>query len=233
MWDFPFSEGWPFAQSEEGTAAAFSPCLRLQTTYYPQPDKPSRGTWTLSAHRAPSSTPVWQMRFDTTTPVELLRDLHVELFDLYMEDRHGDRDGLFEDETAAQEAYVPLLTRGWSHHLKADGTQTFFAPDGLAGVRHQYATTRSHDPAWRIWGGSLAAPQWQAHITPGTPTALVAAFTVSLISTEPLSRTVKDVPLNTRHNLYYATATKQPPRVPPAAQPPPGMGLGPGTGRCR
>ncbi|MFC9431588.1 DUF317 domain-containing protein [Streptomyces sp. NPDC056987] len=233
MWSFPFSEGWPSAQTEEGTAAAFSPCLRLQTTYEPQPDNPGKGTWTISAHRAPFSSPAWQMRFDATTPVELLQSLHTELFDLYLEDRHSDRDWLFEDETPAQEAYVPLLARGWSHDVKTDGTQTFLPADRLAGVHHRYATTSPHERAWWIWGGHHSEPHWQARITSGTPTALVAAFTVSLISTDPLIRIVNDVPLHTRRNLYLATATGKSPADRPAAQPPPAAGPGPGTGPSR
>ncbi|MFJ2175936.1 DUF317 domain-containing protein [Streptomyces sp. NPDC087851] len=228
VWAFPFSKGWPFAQVEDGTAAAFSPCLRLQTTYGPQPHTPSKGTWAVSAHRAPSSPAVWQMRFDATTPVELLQDLHIELFDLYLEDRHSDRDRLFEDETAAQETYVPLLARGWNHRVKTDGTQTFLAADGLAGVRHRYATTGSPQPSWQVWGGHLSEPLWQARFSRGTPTTLVAALTASLISTEPLRRTADEVPRPTRSHLYLATpVTQQSPAVPPLTPLPPG----PGTGR--
>lgn len=43
-WGFPFDEGWLFAQTDVGTAAAFSPCLRLQATFDPQPDMPGKGT---------------------------------------------------------------------------------------------------------------------------------------------------------------------------------------------
>ena len=151
-WAFPYDEGWPFARTDEGTAAAFSPCLRLQTTYDPQPDKPGKGTWTVSAHRAPFTPPAWRITFDATTPVELLHDVHIELLDLYLEDRHSDHDRLFQDETAPHEAYVPLLTRGWSHDVKTDGTQTFLTPEGLGGLRHRYAISGSSGPAWRAWG---------------------------------------------------------------------------------
>lgn len=86
VWAFPFEEGWPFAQTEAGTATAFSPCLRLQTTFDPQPDKPGKGTWTINAHRAPFTPPAWRITFDATTPAEILHDVHSELLDLYLQD---------------------------------------------------------------------------------------------------------------------------------------------------
>ncbi|MGW7724999.1 DUF317 domain-containing protein [Streptomyces canus] len=141
-WAFPYDEGWPFAQTDDGTAAAFSPCLRLQTAYEPQSDQRGQGTWTVSAHRAPFTPPAWRITFDAATPVELLHDVHTELLDLYLEDRHSDHDRLLKDETAPHEAYVPLLTRGWSHDVKTDGTQTFLTPEGLGGLRHRYAISR-------------------------------------------------------------------------------------------
>ncbi|MER6271685.1 DUF317 domain-containing protein [Streptomyces sp900105755] len=67
-WAFPYDEGWPFAQTDDGTDAAFSPCLRLQTTYDPQPDQRGQGTWTVSAHRAPFTPPAWRITFDAATP---------------------------------------------------------------------------------------------------------------------------------------------------------------------
>ncbi|WP_349636892.1 DUF317 domain-containing protein [Streptomyces mirabilis] len=137
VWAFPFEEGWPFAQTDAGTAAAFSPCLRLQTTFDPQPGKPGRGTWTINAHKAPFTPPAWRVTFDATTPAEMLHDIHSELLDLYLEDRYSDQDRLFQDETAPYEAYALLLTRGWSHAVKTDGTQTFLTPEGLGGVRHR------------------------------------------------------------------------------------------------
>ncbi|MFI0265865.1 DUF317 domain-containing protein [Streptomyces luteogriseus] len=75
-WAFPFEEGWPFAQTEAGTAAAFGPCLRLQTTFDPQPDKPGKGTWTINAHRAPFTSPAWRITFDATASAEMLHDVH-------------------------------------------------------------------------------------------------------------------------------------------------------------
>ncbi|MFJ4276863.1 DUF317 domain-containing protein [Streptomyces massasporeus] len=61
--------------------------------------------------------------------------------------------------------------------------------------------------AWRAWGGYPSEPHWTARFSFGTPTTLVAAFTASLISTEPLQRTVQDVPVQTRRALYVATPT--------------------------
>ncbi|MFI6353882.1 DUF317 domain-containing protein [Streptomyces sp. NPDC050743] len=120
-------------------------------------------------------------------------------------------------------SFTPLLTRGWSHAVKTDGTQTFLTPEGLGGVRHRYATSGSSGPAWRTWGGYPSEPHWRARFSFGTPTTLVAAFTASLISTEPLQRTVQDVPVHTRRALYVATpkassrtATRLSPRhIPP------------------
>ncbi|WP_026178834.1 DUF317 domain-containing protein [Streptomyces hokutonensis] len=225
-WAFPYDEGWQFAQTDDGTAAAFSPCLRLQTTYEP---KPGKGAWTISAHRAPFTAPTWRITFDATTPVELLHDVHAELLDLYLEDRHSDQDRLLQDETAPHEAYAPLLTRGWSHEVKTDGTQTFLTPEGLGGVRHRYDFSGSSGPAWRSWGGLPNEPHWRADFSFGTPTTLAAAFTASLISTEPLHRTVQDVPIRTRRALYIATTTAKPPHGNPPVAPPPA----PVSGRTR
>ncbi|WP_447035813.1 DUF317 domain-containing protein [Streptomyces sp. DSM 118878] len=229
-WAFPFQEGWPFAQTEAGTAAAFSPCLRLQATFDPQPDKPGKGTWTIHAHRAPFTWPAWRVTFDATTPIEMLHDVHSELLDLYLGDRDSDQDRLFQDETAPHEVYAPLLARGWSHTVKTDGTQTFLTPEGLGGIRHRYVTGGSSELAWRAWGGYPSEPHWTARFSFGTPTTLVAAFTASLISTEPVQRTVQDVPTQTRRALYVVTpAGKQPSgRIPVAPRPP-----GPVSGRSR
>ncbi|MFJ6709113.1 MULTISPECIES: DUF317 domain-containing protein [unclassified Streptomyces] len=226
-WNFPYDEGWAFAQTDHGPAAAFSPCLRLQTTYDPQPDKRGKGTWMITAHRAPFLGPEWRIAFDVTTPVELIHDVHSELLDLYLEDRHSDKDWLFHAETAPQEAYTPLLTRGWSHDVRTDGTQTFLSPDGLGGVRHRYNISGSSGPAWRAWGGHPDEPHWKADFSFRTPTTFVAAFTASLISTEPVHRTVQDVPVQTRRALYIATTTTKPahgrtPAVPPPPVPAPG-----------
>ncbi|MDF3145544.1 MULTISPECIES: DUF317 domain-containing protein [unclassified Streptomyces] len=230
VWAFPFDEGWSFAQTDAGTATAFSPCLRLQTTYDPKPDHIGKGTWTISAHQAPFTPPTWRITFDATTPVELLHDVHTELLNLYLEDQHSDRDWLLQDETAPHEAYTPLLTRGWRHDVKTDGTQTFLTPEGLGGVRHRYANSNYREPAWRAWGGFPSEPHWRARFWFGTPTTLVAAFTASLISTEPLHRAVKDVPLHTRRALYVATPTDKQPHGNTSVAPPPPT---PVSGRTR
>ncbi|MFE4058910.1 DUF317 domain-containing protein [Streptomyces sp. NPDC059096] len=235
-WPFPFDEDWRVYQSEKGTAFTTSPCMRLWSSFTPEPDKSRKGAWTTEANRhggLPFGHATWQITFDATTPVELLHDVHTELLDLYHEDLHSDRDGLFEDMTAPHEAYASLFAFGWRHHVKTDGTQSFLSPDDLAGVVHHYAATRSHEPAWRIWGGHPSEPQWQARFTTGTPTTLVAALTVSMISSEPLIRTVNEVPLDTRSHLYLATPTDTPPAERPIAQLPPGHGTGPGTSRSR
>jgi hypothetical protein len=158
-----------------------------------------------SAHRIPFTASSWQVTCDATTPVVLLRDLHAELLDLYLEDRHSDRNYLFRLGGAPHEAYAPMLTCGWSHDVKTDGTQVFLAPKGLGGVRRRYNASNSSGPLWRYWGGHPNEPLWQACFSSNTPTALVAAFTASLISTEPLERTVRNVPTSTRRALYVAS----------------------------
>ncbi|MFB6951302.1 DUF317 domain-containing protein [Streptomyces niveus] len=229
-WPFPFDEGWPFHRAEQGPAAAASPCLRLWTTFVPEPDKLGQGTWTTSASRVPSDRVAWQITFDATTPVELLHDVHAELLDLYLEDLHSDRNYLFGDTTpAAYEAYAPLFAQGWGHNVRTDGTETFTCWDGLAGIRHRYASTGSDVPEWMAWGGYLSEPLWQARFSTGTPTALVAAFTASLISTEPVDRAVTDIPSQFRRQLYLTTPVPKPaPSTPPAGPPP-----SPGAGRIR
>ncbi|MFC8708905.1 MULTISPECIES: DUF317 domain-containing protein [unclassified Streptomyces] len=230
VWAFPFEEGWPFTQTEAGTAAAFSPCLRLQTTFDPQPDAPGKGTWTINAHRAPFGSPDWRITFHATTPAEVVHDVHRDLLDLYFEDLHSDRDRLFENGMAEHQVYAPLLARGWRHDVKTDGSQSFLTPEGLGGLRHQYANSARTGVTWRAWGGFIDEPLWTARFSSGTPATLVGAFAASLISTEPLRRTVQDVPVRTRCGLYLATPTdKQPNGTTPVAPPPPA----PGSGRTR
>lgn len=91
-----------------------------------------------------------------------------------------------------------------SHPTYPDGTQFFRSPNALATVKHQYATTDTQAPAWTARGGPSNAPTWSAEFSHRTPTRLVASFTASLISTEPVLRTVKDVPANTRRHVYEA-----------------------------
>lgn len=168
--------------------------------------------------RVPFGPRAWEVTFDATTPAELLRDVHTELLDLYLEDRRSDKDHLFEDPTAPHEVYTPLLTRGWSHSVKTDGTQTFLPPEGLGGMNHRYATTGSDGPVWRAWGGYPSEPHWQARFSAGAPTTLAAAFAASLISIEPLHRAVKQIPFHPRPHLYLApaAATQPPSQLPPA-----------------
>ncbi|MBP5935394.1 DUF317 domain-containing protein [Streptomyces acidiscabies] len=223
-WPLPFDEDWLMHLPDDGTASAISPCLRLWTCFTPDPEVRAKGTWTIGANQVPFGQTTWQITFDATTPVELLHDVHAELLDIYRDDRSSDQDRLFCDSTAPQEAYAPLFARGWTHNVKTNGTQTFRPPDGLAGILHRYATKDTSGPAWRVWGGDPSEPLWQAHFSFGTPTTLVAAFTASLISTEPLQRTVQDIPVPTRRALYIATPTpgQSHGNTPGAAPAPPG-----------
>ncbi|MYT96579.1 MULTISPECIES: DUF317 domain-containing protein [unclassified Streptomyces] len=202
---WPFPEDWTVHQSDDGAALATSPCLRLFTTLVPNADSRGKGKWTVTANRAPFGPAAWQVSFDVTTPVELLHDFHTELLDLYLEDRHSDQERLFEDDTPPQEAYTLLLARGWSHQVKTDGTQFFRDPESLGVVQHRYATTIHDDsPTWSAWGGYPSEPHWRARFSQGTPTTLVAAFTASLVFTEPVTRVVKDIPFHTRRHMYVA-----------------------------
>ncbi|WP_228447684.1 DUF317 domain-containing protein [Streptomyces paludis] len=224
IWPFPFDQDWTLHQPGEGAAYATSPCLRLWTRFLPNSGTRGKGMWTIGANRAPFGETAWRITFDATTPAELLHDVHTELLDLYLEDRHSDRDHLFEDATAPHEVYTPLLARGWSHSIKTDGTLTFHAPEGEGTVRHRYATTGSDGPTWRAWAGDSREPLWQARFSSGVPTTLAAALTASLVSNEPLHRAVEDIPFLTRHHLYVApAAAKQPltnsaPALPPATR---------------
>ncbi|MEU2131804.1 DUF317 domain-containing protein [Streptomyces sp. NPDC018352] len=203
---------------------ASSPCARLWTRFAPEPEKWAKGTWTIGANRVPFGPRAWQITFDATTPVELLRDVHTELLDLYHQDQ------LFEDATAPHEVYTPLLARGWSHSIKTDGTQTFHAPDGEGNVQHRYTAPTGSDPIWRAWAGYSREPLWQARFSSGAPTTLAAALTASLVSSEQLHRVVKDIPFFTRRHLYVASAAAQQlPSHSTPAQPP----TAPVVGRTR
>ncbi|MGW4289634.1 DUF317 domain-containing protein [Streptomyces sp. NPDC004673] len=231
VWPFPFDQDWSLHRPGEGEEAAYyanSPCLRVWTSFLPEPDKPRKGTWTIDANRTPFGQRAWRITLDAATPAELLRDVHSELLDLYLEDRHSGQEYLFEDRTTPQEAYTPLLVSGWEHNIKKDGTQTFLAPEGLGGVRHRYATRGDDGPIWRIWGGPPSEPHWQASFSFGTPTALAAAFTASLVSAEPLHRALQNIPQRTRGHLYFIglAEAKHPPSssapTPPPAPTAPG-----------
>lgn len=188
----------------------------------------------MDGHRQPRPVraPAWQITFDATTPVELLHDFHTELLDLYLEDRHSDQERLYEDDTPQQEAYALLLARGWSHQAKTDGTRLFRDPESLSVVQHRYATTiHSDSPTWSAWGGYPSEPYWRARFSQGTPTTLVAAFTASLVSTEPVTRAVKDIPFHTRRHMYVAART--PAQQMPATSPVTAPAVLPGPSRSR
>ncbi|MFJ9979299.1 DUF317 domain-containing protein [Streptomyces cyaneofuscatus] len=218
VWGFPTEDGWPFHQKERGgPAAAMSPCLRLWTTFEPQPGAAGKGIWTTGVNRAPSGPGAWRISFGNA-PVELLKDVHAELLDLYLENQDSDRALLFEDPTPAYDAYSLLLANNWSHSVDTNGTQTFRSPDGLAAVQHRYAITDTEKPTWTAWAETQGQRLWSASFSIGTPASLAVALTASLVSTEPVHRAVKDVPLPSRQHLYYATATQPTaPAVPPPA----------------
>ncbi|MFF4285669.1 DUF317 domain-containing protein [Streptomyces sp. NPDC001633] len=205
-WPFPFDKDWSLHQPEDGNAIAASPCLRLRTSRFEYGARPGEyGEWIATGHRDPFGPPTWEITFSPNTPLEFLRDVHTELLDLYLEDpRIGRKWLLGEDCTAPHEVYAPLLVRGWSHRVKTDGTQLFRSPNALATVKHQYATTDTQAPAWTARGGPSHTPTWSAEFSHRTPTRLVASFTASLISTEPVLRTVKDIPAITRRHVYEA-----------------------------
>ncbi|WAX77034.1 DUF317 domain-containing protein [Streptomyces sp. KMM 9044] len=180
IWPFPSDDGWHLHQGLEGMVFAISPCARLWTRFAPKPEERGQGTWSIGMDRVPFGPRAWEITFAATTPAELLRDVHAELLDLYLEDRHGDQNHLFEDATAPHEVY--------------------------------------------------SEPHWQARFSAGAPTTLAAAFTASLISTEPLHRAVKHIPFHTRRHLYAAPAgAPQPLNRPTPAIPPTGHT----TGRTR
>ncbi|MEU4659348.1 hypothetical protein AB0G32_36375 [Streptomyces sp. NPDC023723] len=56
-----------------------------------------------------------------------------------------------QDETAAQEVYVPLLVRAWSPHREYHRSSALHGSDGPAGVQHQYA--KRSGLAWDVGGG--------------------------------------------------------------------------------
>ncbi|MFF8918264.1 DUF317 domain-containing protein [Streptomyces sp. NPDC015032] len=218
---FPFDDGWHLHPADAGMLFASSPCARLWTRFAPEPEKRGKGTWTIGASRVPFGELTWQIVFDATTPVELLHDLHAELLDLY-----SDQDRLFDGATEPYEGYALLLDRGWNHNVKTNYPQSLLAPDLPGGV-HQYANKATGRPEW---GGDIWEPDWSAELSASTPTGLVAAFTASLVSTEPVQRAVKDLPVHVRQHLNMATPTaKQPPGYSPAASP----ATRPGKGRAR
>ncbi|WP_044378690.1 DUF317 domain-containing protein [Streptomyces noursei] len=234
VWPFPFDKDWSLHQSPEGAASATSPCLRLWTSFVPEPDSPHQGKWTIAANSVPFGRQAWRITADASTPAELLHDLHTELLDLYREDHHSDRDRLFaldQDHTAPQEVYTPLLVKGWGHTAKTDGTQIFRSPDALGCVRHRYAAIDDR-ATWAAYDGTPSEPSWRATFSHSAPTTLAAALTASLVSTEPVHRTVQDVPSHFRDHLGVVSTTHTARRTThstPVALPP----TSPSPGRTR
>lgn len=72
--------------------------------------------WITAAHRDPFGPATWHITFDVTTPVELLRNVRTELLGLYLEDRHSDREHLFEDQ--ASPSVWPSLNQ--RHHARVN-----------------------------------------------------------------------------------------------------------------
>ncbi|MGW8697682.1 DUF317 domain-containing protein [Streptomyces eurythermus] len=113
--------------------------------------------------------------------------------------------------TASRPWLVPLVDTG--------GTQFFTAPDDACGLEHSYAPSsppESPDPVWKAWGGHWENPHWTAQFTRLTPTDVVTAFTTSLLSAEPVERTVKDIPHRSRYAVKIAAATTPAPNRLPA-----------------
>ncbi|MFF9785098.1 DUF317 domain-containing protein [Streptomyces nigrescens] len=216
-WPFPFDGDWSLHQPEDRPAIAASPCLRLRTSHLIHSTRPGEyGEWITTAHRDPFGPATWQITFSPNTPLEFLHDVHTELLDVYLEDPHIGRKWLFEeDSTAPHEAYAPLLGRGWSHSVKTNGTQFFESPDGFGGVSHQYATTDTQVPAWTAFGGFQKGHTWGVSFSHSTPVTLVAAFTASMISPEPVHRMVKDIPAYTRRHIYEAPSARASHQAPP------------------
>ncbi|MEU5083766.1 MULTISPECIES: DUF317 domain-containing protein [Streptomyces] len=218
-WPFPFDEDWTLHQPEEGTAVASSPCLRLRAGYVTAPGSPGRAQWITAAHKDPFGPATWQITFDSSTPVELVHDAHAALLDLYREGRDSFSNALFRYSLTQYGAYAPLLARGWSHVVDTGGTQFFTAPDDACGLEHSYAPSsppESPDPVWKAWGGHWENPHWTAQFTRLTPTDVVTAFTTSLLSAEPVERTMKDIPHRSRYAVKIAAATTPAPNRLPA-----------------
>ncbi|MFE9905079.1 DUF317 domain-containing protein [Streptomyces achromogenes] len=213
---------------------ASSPCLRLRAGYVTAPGNPGRAQWITAAHKDPFGPATWQITFDSSTPVELVHDAHAALLDLHLEGRDSFSDPLFRYSLTQYDAYAPLLTRGWSHVVDTGGTQFFTAPDDACGLEYSYALPRHRNPPTRSGKPGEATgrpPHWTAQFTRLTPTDLVTAFTTSLLSAEPVKRTVKDIPHRSRYAVKIAAAaTPVPNSLPaPVATPPPR----PATNRTR
>jgi hypothetical protein len=227
-WPFPFDEGWTLHQSDDGTSVASSPCLRLRAGRIGDPDRLGRTQWITAAHEDPFGPATWQITFGPGTPVELLHDIHTELLDLYLEGRDtGYSHPLFHRHGTPSKAYIPLLTRGWGHAIDTDGIQYFNAPDGFCGVEHEYAPPVRPDSrgrlSWKAWAGRRDLPHWTVRFSQSVPVRLAVALTASLLSTEPVEREVKNIPLFTRYavkSAATATPAQDKPSTPVATPPP-------------
>ncbi|MFJ9551267.1 DUF317 domain-containing protein [Streptomyces erythrochromogenes] len=201
---------------------ASSPCLRLRSGFLAYPGGAAGdGAWITAAHEQPFEAAAWNARFDAATPVEMIWDFHTELLHFYLDDAYSDRDMLFHDNTAPAAAYLPLLNAGWTHTISNQGSQHFHSRDGMAHLEHRYAATDREKPVWKVSAGTPLEPLWRASFTSRTPVTYVAAFTASLVTEEPLTRAVSEVPFHTMHFARTAPAPDRRPTSTPALPPAP------------
>ncbi|MEU6148026.1 DUF317 domain-containing protein [Streptomyces sp. NPDC047081] len=206
VWPFPFDQGWTLHQPEHGRAIAISPGMRVLAGHLTSEEPGRGGEWLVAAHKDPFRPATWTATLDASTPVELVGDLYSEVLRLCEADARGEGDLMRSDDVLPQDVYLPLLTAGWRHMIKTDGTQHFRSLDGYGVLEHVYAPRQGAASVWAAWGGTPDHPLWKARFSSAAPASLVAAFASSLASRVPLARAVWNIPAEARPHLTLPDA---------------------------
>jgi hypothetical protein len=229
VWPFPADQGWTVHALPLGQRIATSPCQRVRC------GNNERQPWVVEARRDPFAAPAWGATFDWGAPNELLAGFHAQLLRSY---GRADRplESFLMDHARPVQVYLPLLAADWNHEISTGGWQTFTSPDGLATLRHHYASGLDKKAdAWTMFVGERGLPLWGATFTAAAPANLVTAFTASVVATVPLIRTARQVPTDTRplRRLPVHLSDRPPAAVPqvPGLPAAPSAGTAPGPRR--
>ncbi|GAA3796599.1 DUF317 domain-containing protein [Streptomyces phyllanthi] len=186
-WPFLATGDWIRHCPPRGYILTSSPCQRIRAGFLP--DGTGRGMWRTAAYDDPFAASYWTAVLDYGIPEEILGAFHQVLANSY-----NDGDSFLSGDTSTAPGYLPLLNSGWNHDVSTSGKQTFTAPDHIAQLTHSCGASPSPDYfSWRINSGRHDG-HWEAAFTCRTPPRLIGAFTAAMVSSEPLTRTIGQLP---------------------------------------
>ncbi|KPI02890.1 protein of unknown function DUF317 [Actinobacteria bacterium OK074] len=208
-WPFRPEDGWTTYTPFEGPILSNSPDQRIQAAFLPDTTNQGGGSWTVAGYDNPAGSPQWRAVFDYGVPEEILGAFHHAVH----VGHNGDRQ-LLSASAPTSVGYQPLLDAGWRHETLPGGQQTVTAPDSNARLTYDDDSYRRRDNyvSWRLNAGE-AKGAWNALFTVRTPVPLIAAFTTAMVTGEPLTRTIRQLP---PANFFYLTITPAPAAPAPA-----------------